>query len=247
MLKIIATILLFFMYVSQAWGVVLIQRTASSTSYVFHETFDGSESCYGTETDFENCDETAWNSAAGTPNYQGTGLTGTYALELADAGGSERAYVEMTFTDDEVWVSYQLKLSDGVNGLTLYWLYAEDVDDNALFSSRIMSDGRIRIEGTGGATAAYLLDESGGSTVYLPNGAATFYLKFRYKKGTGANAEVDVWYSTDGTWESTPGYSISDGVGTGRFMTTKVYNSEADTLTWTIDEVKGDNADISDY
>ena len=225
---------------SLCFGGMIIRKVSSSTSetLVFHETFET----------YPGADNT-WTTDSGTPNYDydatSIGMTGSYALELADSGGKEKIDTTISPTSDETWLCFEIRISDGQPAADLYFLYVSDSDDGLLFYVRVRTDGRLRVEPTGG-TANYINDTD-GSLVYLPDGdTGVFYLKFRYKKGSGSDGEVEAWYSTDGAWGNS-GYSVSDLTTTTQFANIMLYDAYADTITVYFDEVKVNDSNISDY
>ena len=203
----------------------------------FHETFE-------TNPGSDN----VWTTVSGTPNYDfdanSVGLTGSYCMELADVGGNERVTFAIGSPADEEWKAFEFRLSDGHPASDLSFVYG--LGGTTLFYIRVRSDGRMRLEPTGG-TSGYIKDAGGVSDVTLPDGdTGVFYLKIRYKKGTGADAIVQVWYSSTGTWGSS-GILSSTGTTTAQMDEVGIYNLQADVLTIYTDEVKVDDEDISDY
>lgn len=82
--------------------------------------------------------------------------------------------------------------------------------------------------------------ESSVITTLLVN--TTYFIKVRYKQGTGANAEFEVWISTDGTTWGTP-QSSTDGTETDQPNRLLLINS-ADTELFYFDFIKEKDSDI---
>lgn len=69
------------------------------------------------------------------------------------------------------------------------------------------------------------------------------YIKARYEKGTGSNAKLTVWYSSNGTsWTAGPA-QITTGTSTND--ATHIRFNAADTADYIFDDVRVSNADIN--
>lgn len=218
-----------------AWGTVIVSGNVSSggTTYLIHETFDGSNACGdGSST---NCDET-WvvnNSPVFNYTTAPAPLEGTYSWQ-ADLTTET---ISIGFTPcDEVWVSAIVRDDVAVNYAKIFEVL--DSTDNSLCWCEWYDTGagvKLVARQTGGTNAPTDADYSADTT---------YYIKLRAKKGTGANAECQVSISTDGSTWTTPAASI-DGTWTTEPSKIKLYGNDGTTTYGLKDDIRVDDADIN--
>jgi len=109
--------------------------------------------------------------------------------------------------------------------------------NNAILLATLMYDSGNdwKVEAEGGST-------SGTATVTVA--ANTKYIKLRFKEGTGANAEIEFWASSNGTsWGDN--LSVSDGTSEAQVNKVLFLNNHDNEIV-RIDNFMEHSADITD-
>jgi len=195
------------------------QGEGSSCSY-FH--------CNGFEAQSDDDD---WTDVAGTPDYDdgGFSIEGVENMELVAGEGASIAVTARA----ETWITFYIHINDNNEGTeNVVELY-----NNATLLATLLAehDQNWKITADGGSTSA-------GETVDTNTG--TDYFKLRFKQGTGANAEIEFWSSTDGTsWAKNQ--SVTDGTSTAQVNKVLIQNTHDTEVLW-IDIFKENSADITD-
>jgi|GEM_PF-4672643 len=198
-----------------------VTPAASSCSYVH---------CNGFEAQTDDDD---WTTVSGTPDFDDLswGMEGLEGLEFPTGNN---AVVSIAVTARaETWITFMLRFNDNNESLeNLVLLY----NDSTLLGTLLQEhDALIKVQAEGGTLTA-------GETVAAHS--SIFYLKLRFKQGTGANAELEFWACTDGqTW--TQNLSSTDGTSTAQVNKIVIQNTHDNEVMW-IDNFMENSADITD-
>lgn len=161
-----------------------------------------------------------WASSVGTPNYDNTSapLADAQDLKMADSADNNAYKV---FTDSsEVWLQCEFKCSSLPTGSAQNTIL--------IYNSAFSAAAALKLTTGGTLTAADTLDRV--TTVDVLSAGTKYWMFFRVKKGTGANAEYEIAFSTTSTrpgsgnkWAQftsgnltiTPGTLVTDRNNTG--------------------------------
>ena len=202
---------------AKVFGVVI---TAGSTCSYVH--------CNGFET---QADDDDWSNIGGSPDYDNTTFAneGSECMQLTSAEGATIAVTARA----ETWISFYIHTNDNnENTESVITLYNDSTKLATVFYE---VDNKWKVQAEGGSTSAT-------ETVNVNTG--TDYMKLRFKQGTGANAEIEFWMSTDGTnWANN--LSITDGNTTAQVNKIAFMNTH-DTEIIYIDNFMENSADITD-
>jgi len=192
---------------------------ASSCAYVH---------CNGLEAQSDDDD---WTTVGGSPDYDNTSFAveGSESMQLT-AGESASIAVSARA---ETWITFYIHTNDNNEATeNLVLLY----NDSTLLGTVLYdNDNNWKIEAEGGSTSA-------GETVNVNSG--TDYIKVRFKQGTGANAEIEFWASSDGTnWGSNQ--SVTDGTSTAQVNKILFQNTHDNEIMY-IDNFLENSANIAD-
>lgn len=157
----------------------------------------------------ENCDGTGtpsgWTDNA-TPAWDYTTspapLEGTQSVNLDNVG--DESYFAFTGVA-EAFGYFMINVSS-LAGADYVFSF-RDSSDNKLGRVRFLSDGAVRVVDLSGVVA----NDSPAGTVTINT---TYHIWPRYKAGSGANSEVDVYVSATSTKPGSPAASINLGTGT---------------------------------
>lgn len=203
--------------VSSSGGIVNI----SGCSYVH---------CNGFET---QADDDDWTDVAGTPDYDepvgGFDFEGSECMELI---ATESASIAVT-ARAETWITFMVRTNDNNESSENVILFY----NNATLLGTLICDfdNQWKVKAEGGST-------SGKETVNV--NAATKYIKLRFKQGTGINAEIEFWASTDGqNWANN--LVITDGTTTTQ-ANKVVFQNTHDNEIMRFDNFMENSADITD-
>lgn len=129
-----------------------------------------------------------WNDGGVQYNYPTAGLNldGSYCLRISSAGSAALGHTPAA----TIYSSVHLRLSALPSTETGYYLTIRDSTDTDIGLVMITVSGEIGAVAMGGT-------ENYSTPVITAN--TTIYLKTKYVKGTGSNAALTVWTSTDGT------------------------------------------------
>jgi hypothetical protein len=175
MKKIFITLLLFCFYVSQAWGVILIQSTAGSGTEgdLFNSDFE------------DSTDRNQWTDT-GTPDKDhssaGLSMTGSY---VARVDTSEKITASFSASAN-VYIIYQARFEDALES-NEYQQAILDSSDNQLCQTIINTSGYIVSNFAGPIDAGFTED-------------TTLFIKMYYEKGTGADAVCGSTYWNGSSW-----------------------------------------------
>lgn len=176
-------------------------------------------------------------AATWTTNYATSPapLRGSYSGRLNAAGESEPSYVTVTLSApaSQIWIHFmyrKLVADDGGGGDSFVIL---DASNNTL-AGAYWNDALVwTIFVEGGTTQ----NESG----FLPVGT-TYHIWMRYKAGSGANAEFDVYR---GTTTSRPAITADLGDGTSMASAAKIRFYCRNTVDYVIDQILVDDAEFT--
>ena len=191
--------------------------------------------CNGFETQADDGD---WFTVdgAGTPDYDNTTFSpeGSESMYLVgtNPGPAESAYIAVT-ARAETWITFQIRANDNNEG---------DEDVVYLYNGSTLLATLTCNSETDWSVTAEGGDESGEEDANI--NTSTWYIKLRFKQGTGANAEIEFWACTDGTtWAK----NLSSTNGTSTAQVNKVvFQNTHDTEVMWIDNFMENSADIAD-
>jgi len=195
-----------------------ITPAASSCSYVH---------CNGFET---QADDDDWTTEGGTPDYDNAYvLEGSECMELG-AGDSVSIVVSVRA---ETWITFMLRTNDNNESTEIL---AEFYNNTTLLGKLSYdNDNKMFVTAEGGTPTAT-------ETVGISTGIK--YIKLRFKQGTGANAELEFWASSDGTsWGNN--LSSTDGTTTAQVNKILIQNTH-DNEIMRVDNFMENSADITD-
>jgi hypothetical protein len=157
-------------------------RVASGESYDYTETAEGA--------DANGCLD--WAGGNGDYDDQASPLTGSDSISFTVDDSDETSVTAA----DEYWVAFEYKHTETPSGADTRLAF-EQADDGNNCRLHINTSNQVQLWNTGGTTI-------GNFTI--TNNQLTWF-KIRCKVGTGANAEAELWYSTDGSAWSQSGLS----------------------------------------
>lgn len=167
-------------------------------TYLLNENFEGAG--------YENA---GWSTVQGTINADNTTNVLAGSQSLAVHANSIARYGSYT-ANDQVWVYFLFKplaLRD--------WWACEILDstDTAVCIFQFNAGGQVTI--TDNAFHA-------NTTVGTMTAGNTYHVWMRYQKGTGANAQMEIWFSTDGTKPGTGDFTVLANNGNGTTQASKI-------------------------
>ncbi len=183
---------------------------AAGASYVFQETFEGSNACYGGIGNY--CDN-AWTWIAASMGVRSsTGpLQGTYSSASTDDTTANMN--KSIAAADEYYLAVMISITDYTRNEAFDIILA-NASETARCTATNWQQNVYGIN-SGGTNTSDVITTLANST--------TYYMKIRAKKGTGANAECQVYVSSNGTsWTATQ--TSTNGTWTdqiGKFVLTK--------------------------
>ena len=196
------------------------------------DTFDPAAAAYS--QDFEAGTQPAGWTATGTVLWNATpALAGTYSMGMVATNSigiytpaSAMGTIYVTFLAKQAVVDSgtDMPILSFYNSTT--YLGKAHTGNSGAFNS-----------GTAGGTTSY-----GETGVFVS--ATPLWLKVRYSKGTGTDAIVTTWTSTDGYSDWTQRSSSEDGTSTSDCDNIQFYSNEYNTMTF--DTVKVSATDITD-
>lgn len=169
-----------------------------------------------------------FTTSSGTVNYNYTGIVLNGTQSMYCNGVSPDALTELTFASQNYIYGYvilrtsqvavnqhTLDFFSGATAVGAIWLYPNKI--------RILTFGNN----------AY------GTYIFSVN--TKYYLKYYWKKGTGANAILKVWVSTTGIFSDTPDVNITNGTVILPINKIKFYGDASNVV---YDDVKVSNWDF---
>jgi len=222
---------------------IVNNSTQGGASYLVEESFDGETLCATGEP--SNCDNTwvevddsggvadAFNCSAGN-----CGLVGTYSYSSPDPDSGQNK-IRLDFgARDEVWVAfmwYAVTAGPGADGAVFRIVDTGTSDVGSVYW--LSSDGSLKIATDGGWTLS-------AATATKAAAAGLFYVKIRLKKGTGNDAQMEVWLSNNtSSWGSS--VSSSDGDVTNQIQYLLFSNYYQHAIAYIVDKVVIDDEDIT--
>ena len=183
--------------------------------------------CNGFET---QADDDDWTTVSGSPDFDNVWvIEGSESLQLA-AGAAVSIVVTARA---ETWITFMLRFNDNnesTESLVLFY------NNSTLLGTFLYEhDNNMKVQAEGGTL-------SGGESVNA--NASTKYIKLRFKQGTGVNAELEFWASSDGTvWSQN--LSSTDGTSTAQ-VNKIVFQNTHDNEIMRLDNFMENSADIAD-
>jgi len=205
-------------------------KKVSGVSYLFHETWNGAT------------EDNTWTQAnGGTWTDDDTTAPGEGAQCLYFGNAAD--YTAPVTSTGEIWVAFMINVPVGMEETNLQFplkLYA--TADLQLSINLLWVAGQegwlVRLyEGDGGV----VVDSNDANTHYISS-AGWEYIKVRYKPGTGANAEFELWTSTDGSTWNAHG-SVSNQNETADINKIAMESDSSDYFY--IDDIRIDNENIN--
>lgn len=178
-------------------------------------------------------DDDDWTTVGGAPDYDAA--VGGFDFEGAEYvlfDATESASIAVT-ARAETWITFMTRTNDNNENTEDY----VELYNNAILLATLMYDSGNdwKVEAEGGST-------SGTATVTVA--ANTKYIKLRFKEGTGANAEIEFWASSNGTsWGDN--LSVSDGTSEAQVNKVLFLNNHDNEIV-RIDNFMEHSADITD-
>lgn len=219
-------------------GVVMKAGTAGGPSYLLQETCESSQP------------EKNWTTSEGTPAYNqdttGLAMEGSYCINLTDGATDESAYTE-DFTaaaGASNWYSGMFRWTDATPAATAGFFMVQSTVGGDCVRLDLRTDGRIKMI-PGGVTEPYFVDSDTGDAFYASDNT-TYYIKVRFKKGSGADAEAQGWVDDDGTWGANS-VSVADGGSAADGGRLRIENPEAGGGTLHADDIRIDDENIGNY
>lgn len=204
---------------------------SAPSNCTIRETFNGANECAATYT--SNCSMAAdfWTVAAGTPDFDNASYPKsgqTYALYMT---GSAQIRNTNNLSASDEWYQAVPMYVETRGAVT------------ALLAFKNGTTTLCRMDSTtGGVITVLAAGGTASSTIATVADGNAYYLKLRYKLGTGANAECQGWVSTDGTtWSTTQ--SSTDGTSTAQ--ATRIYPFSGASSKWHYQEIRVYTGDIS--
>lgn len=165
-------------------------------TYLIKQGFEG--------TGYDNSE--SWSTAAGDPDPDSASnaFEGTQSLDI-DA--SSDAAISPVFTaQSECWVYFTMYVT-AIPTTTRTLLRFQDAANTATAAYVDMTNtGAVRMLHSGGGTA--------NSTPFTASINTRYHVWVRFKKGTGANGEIELWHSTTDTKPGSSTDITTNGVGT---------------------------------
>lgn len=189
-----------------------------------------------TATNYERREN--FNSAGASPPTDFSVSTGsvtwnytTSPLEGAQSAVTNGGIFSYTFTSgasSSKWARVIVKPTN--TGTASVQIKFRDVSNNVCGGMDLRADGGARVYGGSGY---------GSITAGTYTWGTTYYITLRWSKGTGSNAQCDVYISTDATRPASPTYSIVNGNNTTD--ATKLRLEATNANTWFDDIIVSDN------
>ena len=188
---------------------------------------DGYVHINGFET---QADDDDWTSGPNAPDYDNAfSMKETECMEVAALEATEIDLTARVVT----WMTFMIATNDNNESTETFFILYNNTD--CLGSLLYEHDNNIKVQAEGGTL-------SGGETVSVCSGIK--YIKLRFKQGTGVNAELEFWASTDGTtWSQN--LSSTDGTTTLQLNRIVIQNTH-DNEIMRIDNFIENSADITD-
>ena len=145
-------------------------------------------------------------------------------------------YKNMLSTYPEVYVAFMFRMTG-----TTWQGYPSPI---GIYNGGTML---ARIDGDSGAnTVSMFAGSLKDGSIFTLGGGTTYYVKVRYKAGTGANSEVEIWKSSNGlsgNWGTS--YKKSNGDATLNAQRIEFYNLSQATNLIILDDIRYDTGDIN--
>lgn len=196
--------------------------TVAGVGYLDEEKFEGTGAPSG------------WTTG-GTVNYDYTTTVLEGAQSCFIASSSYSNYIMKGFTaSDTVYIAFKLRplgVSPGGNTVFFEFLNGSTVLAEGFVTDSALKPG-VKIGG----------NSSAGNSTLTMGVNLTRYLKYRYTKGTGSNAVMTVWISTDGvTWEQSA--TVLNGTSTLQADKFDIFSNPSS--DYIVDDVRISNSDIN--
>lgn len=177
---------------------------AAGSSYLFHETLEGSSACYTGDVTYVNCNQTGWTLGSNifpifNNSTSGLSLQGSYAMKFL-LGASHTARNSFTGQDAITYFSFMVRCTGTITDS--FDIYVEN-NGSGFAMFRILyvnaTDMYPVLYYNGVGTYGYV----GGYGNIIMKADETWYVKIAYTKGTGNNGVWDVYMSKTTTWPAT--------------------------------------------
>ena len=219
---------------------IVNNSTQGGASYLVEESFDGETLCAtGEPSTCDNTWEESDDSGGTADDFDcGTGdcpLEGTYSYKSTDPVSGQNK-VRLNFgVQNEVWVAFMWYITTAKDSETHVFRF-QDTGNSDVGVAQWAADFGLKVPTDGGFTAS-------SSTTLKASGAGQFYVKMRMKKGTGNNAECEIWLSNNTTsWGTSVGSTDGDLTNQVQYILFSNYY-QAD-MEWIIDKLVVDDEDI---
>jgi len=216
----------------QASAVIFISgdTVTAAATYLLEEKYEGVGIPSGhSYVDSSGTNKVDWDDTTPT-------MEGSESVYVPDPGGSgqNKLNIEPGADADEMWFSVMFILADtpSAEGKFLRW---SDTAGSDVVRVGISSSNNIRIvTNLGGSVSTDVCTVTPGTT---------YWIKLRAKKGTGANAEAEVWCtSTTTTWGTSQ--TSTDGTWTTQLDFVEINNFYSQNYSYNYDHLIIDTSDI---
>ena len=216
-----------------AEGAIDVSVSAAGGALDFRETFDGATLCAtgGVST----CDNT-WTLGASSPNFQYGGLQGTYAADFPL--GQETDLRRNVTERDPIYVAFMFK----------------DISGNHTYNGNLVNIMTTNLSAfcasfkTSATASTFYVQATGGTggTTFTLTSNTLYYIKLKYTKGTGANATIECWTSTNGTdWTARGSSTNGTSASTGGALYLYHYDDGNNYTHYVYDDIRTSASDIN--
>lgn len=163
-------------------------------------------------------------------------LEGDYSFCLNTVGTGSLYVASASFStaSGDVYIAYRYTQSTAANGDNSY-VYVRDASNNNLCAIQHGIDDQLDGLNTGGTQVSNFITVTRDTAIYV---------KVHYVKGTGTNATVTYYTSTDGSTWTTEGTS-SNGTSTADAANLQFTSSSASNNQLIFDQIRVSNSDIN--
>jgi len=199
-------------------------------------------------------EEQSWTQIAGNgtfnQDYTTTALEGDESLYIEKGTTNEAWYMSITGTDNANYFGVKLQLP---TGNTSDQCYAFELANN----STVLMRQRFYWQ-AGGYWLCMWYWNSVGSSSYLSVSSTnvqfdddtTYWFKIKYDNGSGSDADVTIWYSTNGSsWTECDDETVTDGTDTLQVNRVQLVQRGTNSVGYIADDirVRTDGTDIGNY
>jgi hypothetical protein len=203
------------------------RRRTPPSSYLFSDNLEYANEAEASTGFWTSNNSPSWGYATSPAPLEG-------ARSLAFTNSSQSASLTLPTAQPELWISFLLNVSF-VNGNN-FDVSFYDGANTEIAHARVLSTGIWSANSGGGVNT----NSSAGEIEAL----TTYWMKLKYKAGTGADAKMAIYSSTDGVWDATP--TVIRGGGTSTTAAAKVFFSTLNAGVIIVDRLRISSTDMGD-